>query len=44
MSFVVWVASFLGRTVAWRGSRFTIQRDGRMEPVDAPIEPVKDLS
>ncbi len=33
LSFVVWVASFLGRKVAWRGARFTILRDGRIEPV-----------
>jgi ceramide glucosyltransferase len=33
MSFVVWIASFLGRRVAWRGASFRILRDGRIEPV-----------
>jgi ceramide glucosyltransferase len=30
MSFVVWIASFLGRGVQWRGERFSLQRDGRI--------------
>ena len=36
MSFFAWAASFLSKTVAWRGAQFTIRRDGQ-------IEPTKDL-
>jgi ceramide glucosyltransferase len=33
LAFLVWVASFLGRTVEWRGATYTVQPGGRMERV-----------
>ena len=30
LSFVIWVLSWFGRTVEWRGRRFEVKRDGRM--------------
>lgn len=33
VSFAVWVASFFGREVVWRGERFRIERDGRLTGV-----------
>ena len=30
VSFAVWVASFFGREVVWRGERFRLQRSGRL--------------
>ena len=35
MSFAVWVASFLGRDVHWRGGLFQAKRDGSMAKVEA---------
>lgn len=32
LSFVVWVASYSGRQVEWRGQRFAVDRSGRMAP------------
>ena len=31
-SFVIGIASFLGRTVHWNGERFRVCPDGRLEP------------
>jgi ceramide glucosyltransferase len=31
MSAVVWAAGLFGKTVAWRGQRFVLRRDGRLE-------------
>jgi ceramide glucosyltransferase len=36
MSFAVWVASFFGRGVEWRGRRFFAQSDGRLVAVKSP--------
>ncbi len=36
LSFAVWVASFCGRGVQWRGRRFFAQSDGRMVAVKSP--------
>lgn len=33
LNFVVWCASFTGRTVTWRGERFRIERGGRLSAV-----------
>lgn len=33
MSAIVWCAGALGRQVVWRGERFALQRDGRMQPL-----------
>lgn len=38
LSFAVFLASFVARSVDWRGSRFTMARDGRMSA--APESPV----
>jgi ceramide glucosyltransferase len=32
VSLAVWFASLFGRTVVWRGERFTLRRDGTMRP------------
>jgi ceramide glucosyltransferase len=34
-AFPVWLASFLTKTIEWRGSRYTIHR-GRLIPIDSP--------
>lgn len=33
MQFAVWAAAFVGRTVEWRGQRYTVNRDGSIEPL-----------
>jgi ceramide glucosyltransferase len=33
LSFVVYLASFFGRTVEWRGHRFATRADGALAPV-----------
>jgi ceramide glucosyltransferase len=33
LGFSVWIASFFGNTVNWRGSRFRVERGGRISPV-----------
>jgi ceramide glucosyltransferase len=33
LSALVWCAGGVGRTVVWRGERFVLQRDGRMQPL-----------
>ncbi len=33
LSFAVWLSSFLGRTVAWRGRRFRLAPGGKLEPL-----------
>lgn len=37
--FALWVASFCGRTITWRGERFLLLHDGRLQPLDAPPAP-----
>jgi ceramide glucosyltransferase len=32
LSFALWAASFMGRTVRWGGHRFAVDRHGRIEP------------
>ena len=34
LTFAVFVAAFLGRTVLWRGVRYKIERDGTMQPLE----------
>ena len=36
LSFIIWAVSWFGRTVEWRGRRFEVKRDGRMEQVAGP--------
>ncbi len=33
VSFAVWVGSFFGRQVEWRGETFRLERDGRLKPI-----------
>jgi ceramide glucosyltransferase len=33
MALLVWLASFFGRTVVWRGTPYHLERDGRIRPV-----------
>jgi ceramide glucosyltransferase len=33
----VWVASFFGHTITWRGKKFLV-RDKRLVPLDSPSE------
>ena len=32
VSFAIWLTSLFGRTVVWRGTRFRLRGDGRLEP------------
>lgn len=34
LGFVVWVASFAGHTVEWRGIRYRVGRDGQLTPLE----------
>ena len=43
LSFLIWAASWFGRSVEWRGRRFEVRRDGRMvqvagQPIVSPTE------
>ena len=33
LGFGIWLASFIGKTIEWRGSRFVVERSGKIEPV-----------
>ncbi len=33
MGFGVWVVSFVGKEISWRGNRFIVRRSGKIEPV-----------
>ena len=33
MGFGVWIVSFFGKEIRWRGNRFIVQRSGKIEPV-----------
>jgi ceramide glucosyltransferase len=33
LSFVFWIAGFFGSTVAWRGRRYRMKRDGTLEEI-----------
>jgi ceramide glucosyltransferase len=39
LSFAVWVASFIGRSVVWRGRRFRLGRDGALERLPGDADP-----
>jgi ceramide glucosyltransferase len=34
LSFGIWVTSWVGRTVEWRGRSFEVARDGKIVPVE----------
>jgi len=34
LSFLFWIAGFFGNTVAWRGRKYYLMRDGRFRPVE----------
>jgi ceramide glucosyltransferase len=36
LSALVWLAGGLGRHIVWRGDRFVLHSDGRMEPISRP--------
>jgi ceramide glucosyltransferase len=38
----MWAAAFLGQEVDWSGQRLHIRRDGRVEPVPAPVEVLEE--
>ncbi len=33
LGFGIWLVSFIGKTVEWRGARFAVQRSGKIEPL-----------
>jgi ceramide glucosyltransferase len=33
LAFVLWLSSFLGNTVVWKGQRFRLTREGRLAPI-----------
>ena len=40
LSFAVFLSAFFGKTVSWRGRRYTVDRTGALRP--APLEPTRE--
>jgi len=40
MGFSLWIAGFFGKTVAWRGRRYLLNRDGTFQPVGGASHPL----
>lgn len=42
LTVLIWLAALFGRHVAWRGQRYRLNRDGRMQPVEPVSQPLLD--